>query len=315
MGENSLTPLISVVVCTYNRANLLPSCLQSLAEQTLDKSLYEVIVVNNNSTDNTQEIAEGFVRRHSNFRLVNEPVQGLSHARNRGYSEAKGEYVAYIDDDAKATSEWCERILNAFKTVSPLPVAVGGQIHPWYETAPPAWFTDDFEIRTWGNEKGFLKPPRAQYGFSGSNMAFPKDVLQAYGGFSLDYGIVGGKLRMGEDAELFTRIYNKEPWFWYDPSIKVFHWVPKRNMRVFYRFWRAYKCGESGANMQDRRVYLRDYPKSLLYLAFLVVKLPFAVLISRKKMTEFVKMIEGIGSIIGYLTGKNIFSISSTDKK
>jgi glycosyltransferase involved in cell wall biosynthesis len=308
-------PVVSVIVCTYNRAKLLPSCLQSLAEQSASRETYEVIIIDNNCTDNTQEILHDFTGHHENFRYVVEKQQGLSHSRNRGWREAMGRYVAYIDDDAKASPEWCERILNAFKTVLPPPAAVGGQIHPWYETVPPPWFMDDFEIRSWGNERGFLKPPRAQYGFSGSNMAFPKNILHAYGGFSADYGIVGGKLRMGEDTELFIRIYDKEPWFWYDPSIKVSHWVPKRNMRVSYRFLRAFKSGEFRANMQDRSVYLRGYPKSLFYLIFLVAKLPFAVLIFRKKMTEFVKLIEGIGAVMGYLTGKNIFSVLWTSKQ
>ena len=68
-------PKISVVVCTYNRDQMLPECLESLSNQRVDKNLYEVIVVDNNSKDNTQEVANGFVRKYSNFRYLFEPEQ------------------------------------------------------------------------------------------------------------------------------------------------------------------------------------------------------------------------------------------------
>ncbi|MGD8380729.1 MAG: glycosyltransferase, partial [Syntrophobacterales bacterium] len=93
---------ISVIVCTYNRAELLGGTLRTLCHQTLDTSEYEVIVVDNNSTDNTREVVDEFCRRSSNVRYCFEPQQGLSHARNQGLQEAKGKYVAYIDDDARA---------------------------------------------------------------------------------------------------------------------------------------------------------------------------------------------------------------------
>jgi glycosyltransferase involved in cell wall biosynthesis len=177
---------VSIVVCTYNRAGLLKDALQSLVDQTLESTRFEVIVVDNNSNDPTEGVVRPFIERHNNFRYVREPEQGVSRARNRGYAEARGVYVAYIDDDARALPDWTERILNAFNTVRPEPVAVGGEIHPWYEKSPPGWFSDDLEIRTWGTEKGFLQPPRAKSGFYGSNMAFRKSILESYGGFSAE---------------------------------------------------------------------------------------------------------------------------------
>ena len=98
----------SVVICTYQRADLLKTALQSLCQQSLDCAEYEVIVIDNNSTDHTQAIAEAFVNRLPNFKYHLEPNQGLSHARNRGWREAQGTYVAYIDDECKVPGRWLE---------------------------------------------------------------------------------------------------------------------------------------------------------------------------------------------------------------
>lgn len=296
---------ISVVVCTYNREKLLSYCLQSLVGQVLDRDQYEIIVVNNNSTDGTQKLSEKFAEQYSNIRVLTELHQGLSHSRNRGWQEAQGEYVAYIDDDARAEFDWCERVLQAFKNVSPTPVAVGGQIRPWYEAKPPAWFSDEFEVRTWGDEACFLVPPNAKFGFSGSNMAFPRKVLERYGGFSPQFGMVGGALRMGEDTELFCRIHEQEPFFWYDPAIRVAHWVPVRNMKVSWRFCRSFKCGESQAYMFGRRVFSLAYVKKWIWFFVFLLKAPASILIaSRPKKTALVRWVEALGGRLGFLLGR-----------
>lgn len=297
-------PLISVIVCTYNRQDLLPVCLQSLIDQTLDKSLYEVIVINNNSNDETQPVADKIAAGQQNFRVVVETKQGLSHSRNRGLLEATGKYIAYIDDDAKADPNWCHRILNVFQTVQPEPVAVGGKIIPWYETNPPQWFIDDFETRTWGEESGFLKPPRNLYGFSGSNMAFPGTILRKYGGFSPGLGMVGGRLRMGEETELFMKISRQQPLFWYDPEIIVFHWTSKQNMKVSYRFRRSFNSGAFMAYANGRNIFSINYLKNWIGLIRYIMWTPLALVKSgNSKKTELVKRLQEIGARLGYLCG------------
>lgn len=299
--------VVSVVVCTYNRSDLLSICLQSLEEQTLKSDCFEVLVVDNNCTDRTLEVVNGFVKNNSNFRYVTELNQGHSHARNRGWREATGEYVAYIDDDAKATPDWCEQILNAFNNVIPVPIAVGGQIFPFYETSPPTWFTDDFEIRTWGEKAGFLEPPRARYGFSGSNMAFQRKVLERCGGFSDHFGIVDGVLRMGEDTELFYRIYDDEPNFWYDPAVTVYHWTPRRNCTFSYRFIRGFRVGEAAIHLQQRHILSEKYARELICLFIVLLSAPYRLLIAKGLVkTEVARLFQEIGIKSGFLFGKNI---------
>jgi len=296
---------LSVIVCTYNREELLRLCLQSLAEQSLDRGLYEVVIVDNNSTRAARDIAQSFEERYDNFRVVTEARQGLSHARNRGWSEARGEFVAFLDDDAKATPQWCERILRAFHEVQPPPVAVGGEIRPFYDSMPPSWFSDDFEIRTWGDSPGFLQPPRAKDGFSGSNMAFRSDIFTEFGGFSTDLGMKGEVTALGEETELFTRVYRKYPLFWYDPQMLVFHWTSRRNMTIYYRLLRNYKGGESLALIQQRRILSGPYLLTWLAVLYFIASTPFALLSGKSAFrTEAVRRGEELAGRMGYLLGR-----------
>lgn len=256
---------LTVVVCTLNREKHLEKCLGTLGNQTLDNELYEVLIINNNSTDNTQKVAESFTETQPNFRLLLEPLAGLSICRNKGWKNANGDYVAYIDDDAKATPDWCEKILNAFKTVSPCPVAVGGEILPFYERKPPFWYSDNLEIYSWGSTKTFLKSPKLIIGFAGSNMAFHKMILKKYGGFSLNHGMSGNQIRFGEEIELFNRIYQKTQLFWYDPDIKVYHWVSPSKMQIFHRMVRAFKAGTFAAEMKNSNYLSPTYIKSWIH--------------------------------------------------
>ena len=271
-----LEPIISAVVCTYNRYGLLKGALQSLSEQTLDKGQYEVIVVDNNSTDHTWQVAQEFAANHDNIKVVKEQRQGKSYALNTGIAASRGEYIAFMDDDAKASPDWLKRILEAFETVKPEPTAVGGKIYPWYEQIPPEWFTDDMEIRTWGEGKGFLQPPRAQYGFSGSNMAIPIKILEDYGGFVEGLGPSGEKFDTGEEITLFDKIYRDNPRFWYDPDIYVNHFVPTRKMSIKYRIKRAYVAGASMVLIQKKKSTI-SLIKLCLSVIYRICILPFCV--------------------------------------
>lgn len=293
-------PILSVIVCTYNRQDLLPICLESLSNQTIDKSLYEVIVVDNNSTDSTNKICKEFVKKNTNFRVVVESKIGLCGARNRGWTESKGDYVAYIDDDAKAIPDWCGKIIDAFENVAPKPVAVGGEIHPWYEAQPPDWFMDDFEIRSWGDRAKFIE---SKYGFSGSNMAFQTRLFAVYGGFPTDVGMIGRELKLGDEANLFRRIYVKEPYLWYDPKILVYHWTPTKNMTVPYRLYRKYKIGEASVFLRERKVFSVEYLKKWGCFIFMLIKSPYIILKDRSK-TSIVITLGELASRLGFLIGR-----------
>ena len=140
----------SVVVCTYNRADMLGGALDSLVEQTLDKDLHEIMVVNNASEDSTAQVVQGSQRKHPECRIVYlyEAVQGLAQARNTGLQDARGEFVAFMDDDARAKPDWLEIALQCFEEADPSPVVAGGVMMPFYTARRPDWFKDKYEIRT-----------------------------------------------------------------------------------------------------------------------------------------------------------------------
>ena len=104
--------IVSVIVCTYNRAVLLERLLQSLSALKAEPEQFEIIVVDNNSTDETRHIAESFENPRIQFNYFFEARQGLSHARNRGWQEAKGEYVAFLDDEFTVPENWMAKALN-----------------------------------------------------------------------------------------------------------------------------------------------------------------------------------------------------------
>ena len=294
---------LSIVVCTYNRAAWLGAALDSLAGQTLDPALFEVLLVDNNSTDATAKVAAEYDGQIANFRYLHEPRQGLSNARNLGWQSARGKIVAFIDDDARTASDWGARIVEAFQTVVPRPVSVGGKILPLFDAPLPSWFSAEIEVRTWGEGSGFLEGPRRRYGFSGSNMAFPREVLTRYGGFSAGLGMQGHKIRLGEDSDLFSRIQEREPLFWYDPKLIVYHLVPQRNLSLRYRLKRAYASGQAVAFMKRERGERKNCRIELLNTAYFAKELLRSMLLNRgDRPVQFGKLCDlykQIGVLIG----------------
>ncbi|MDR1847311.1 MAG: glycosyltransferase [Bacteroidales bacterium] len=180
--------MFSVVICTFNREDLIEKCLTHLAEQT-DKE-FEVIIVNNNSTDKTGEICQSFIEKHKelNFRIVLETKVGLCSARNRGLKEAKGDYVIYIDDDAFAHIDYISNLRN-FINLYPHARVCGGKILPYFENKKPKWLSKYIlpMVTTLdkGNKITFFKHRTFPVG---ANMIIHKEVFAKYGMFNEELG-------------------------------------------------------------------------------------------------------------------------------
>jgi glycosyltransferase involved in cell wall biosynthesis len=122
-----MKPELTILVCTHNRAELLSGVLESLGNQSLGRERFEVIVVDNASTDDTPAVADRCAKQGKlQARYVREPELGLDAARNRGIREARGEIVAFLDDDARARYDWAEAVLDGFSRHD-API-VGGRI-------------------------------------------------------------------------------------------------------------------------------------------------------------------------------------------
>lgn len=228
--------LISVVVCTYNRADLLTRALQSLCDQTLGSSRYEVIVVDNNSEDNTREVTEEFRRQYHNVRYCFEPQQGLSYARNRGCQEAKAAYVAYIDDDCEVPNHWLATAIHIIENYSP--AVFGGPSYPIYYTSKPPWYKDSYATHEPSKHARTLEP--SEYTFIvGGNAFFRRTLLQAIGGFDVSLGMRGREIAYGEDANMLISIRDQMPdqTIYFDPRLYIFEPIrpEKMTMRWFVR--------------------------------------------------------------------------------
>ncbi|WP_404790629.1 glycosyltransferase family 2 protein [Altericista sp. CCNU0014] len=189
------TPLISVVICTYNRADRLLLALEALTQQTLPSDAFEVLVVDNRSTDNTSAICQSFQARFARFRYVYEPMQGLSKARNTGWRVSQSPYIAYLDDDAIPCQGWIEAILTVFETVQPKPVSIGGPIYPLWEIPRPDWVTPVMEtlftMLDGGDVPRWFEDDEYPWG---ANVIYRRDALEKAGGFCEQLGRKGQSL-------------------------------------------------------------------------------------------------------------------------
>lgn len=220
---------LSVVICTYKRADLLGQALQSLERQQLDRELFEVLVIDNNSNDRTQAVTGEYAKRCGNVRYFLETQQGLSHARNRGWREARGEYVGYIDDDCKVPEQWLTVAREVVDNVRP--GAFGGPFYAFYDSPRPAWYKDSYGCYELGQ---FPRPLREDEFFYGGNMFFRRRLIEAVGGFDAMLGMSGRRLGYGEEIvpQQALRAKMPEEIFHYDPRLFVYHLVRPEKMTL-----------------------------------------------------------------------------------
>jgi glycosyltransferase involved in cell wall biosynthesis len=253
--ESDTTGLISIAVCTYNRSDLLAGVLQSLCAQTIDKWQYEVIIVNNNSTDNTQLVAEDFCRCHGNMRHVFEARQGLSHARNCGWQSARGEYVAYIDDDGKAPEHWLEMARDVIASLSP--DVFGGPYFSFFNSPRPKWWKNAYGCHVQGKRAKFLTD--GEY-LDGGNIFFRRRLLQSLGGFSPALGMSGNKIAYGEETALIRKIRSTMPdqSIYYDPRLYIHHLVGPKKMTLPWIMNQRFADGRYSFRVFQRDQALKD---------------------------------------------------------
>ncbi len=223
---------VSVVVCTYNRSDSLIRALESLCRQRTAASAYEVIVVDNNSSDDTRSVVDSFRRLHPNVVYRFEPGQGLSHARNRGWREARGDYVAFVDDDCEVPEQWLECARGIIGGHAP--VLFGGPFYAAYRSPKPCWWKERYDIdfsRRHRPVAGRLPP--GTY-LDGGNLFIRRAVLRDVGGFDPGLGMSGRNLGYGEDTMVQMRIEGAMPSErpYYAPELYVHHLVRGEKMKL-----------------------------------------------------------------------------------
>ena len=259
--------MISVIICTYNRDKYIYNVLKSLALGTLEHSAYEIILVDNNCTDNTRKEVDHFcnVFPQVSLRYFVETNQGLSHARNRGIKESKGDILVYVDDDATVNPEYLKTYADWFES-HPETDAAGGPIIPHYETgSEPKWMTYFIKRLLTGylyfGDKA--KPFPGDNYPGGGNAAYRSRVFEKVGLYNVELGRNGNNLGGGEEKDIFDKMKREGMQFVYLPDAILYHSIPGYKLEADYFNRLTTGIGQS-ERARTLRIGKSSYRKRLL---------------------------------------------------
>ncbi len=242
---------ITVILCTYNRSECLAKALQSAAALALPGSMaWEILVVDNNSSDRTREVVEDFCKRYPcHLRYLFEPQPGKSHALNAGIRGARGNVIAFLDDDVTVEPTWLQNLTAALHDGEL--AGAGGRILPEWSRPAPRWLSPNawyasgplvqFDL---GDHAGELPEPPF-----GTNMAFRKEMFEKYGDFRVELGPRPGSEIRNEDTEFGSRLLAAGEHLRYEPSAIVYH--PVQENRVEKEYFLAWWFHKGEANIRQ----------------------------------------------------------------
>ena len=238
-------PQLSVVICTYNRFTLLQEAIESLVNQTANKRTYEIIIIDNGDHSKIKRTVLDYQKKYlfPKISYFHQVKTGLSFSRNLGIRKALGNFVGFLDDDAKADLRWVDVALAIFRK-KVLVGILGGPIYPIYQGRKPVWFKDEYETRSWGKQERNLKRNET---FSGSNIFIKKEIFTKFGLFDERLGMSGKNLSLGEETSFFLKIWkntSKNNLFYYSPELLVYHLVNKMKMTISYQLKRSFIAGQ-----------------------------------------------------------------------
>jgi glycosyltransferase involved in cell wall biosynthesis len=261
---------VSVNICTYNRCGMLSEALESvLSQQIYDSGRYEVIVVDNNSTDETREVVESFIARgHENLRYLFEGRQGLSYARNAAVSAARSPILAFTDDDVRVAPNWVATIKQMLDS-HPEVDCVGGKVLPKWSSTPRSWLTSEhwapLGIIDYGDRPFYVNAGH-QLCLITANMAIRKEVLEQIGRFQPALQRVQNRVGSMEDHELLVRLWKADRQGLYAPELIVSAEVGSdRLSKKYHRRWRMghgyfYAMARFEEMERSKRGWLFDVP-------------------------------------------------------
>lgn len=231
--------MLSVIICTYNRDKYIFNVLESIAENNLQNDRYEIVVVNNNCSDNTEAEIDRFARTWPKVQLqrVSEPRQGLSYARNKGIETAKGDILIYVDDDAVVNEYFLANYAELFSRRKEISAA-GGPIACWYEDGKPEpkWMNYYLKRLLTGYLNFGNKEREFPYGSfpGGGNAAYRAEVFKEVGLYNVALGRIGRNLGCSEEKDIFAKMTEKGMKFVYTPGSILYHQIPEYKLSEEY---------------------------------------------------------------------------------
>jgi GT2 family glycosyltransferase len=267
---------VTVAIPTHNRAKYLRQTLAGIAGQDFPRDRLEVLVIDNNSRDDTRQVVESFAGSRPAPRYFLETAQGLDHARNRAIAEASGDIILFADDDILVDPDWISSIAAPFARDDEHHIgAVGGEVTPVFPDGLPPWLDDAHEPLAYRITAGPLPPSQSPMG---ANLAIPRWVFEKHGLFHTALDRQGARLFSGGDGEMIRRLRENGLEIWFVPGANVRHQIPASRLNLGYALRHAFDSARS------RVVDRAGRPGAAGYLAsrFLVnaVKIPFFAMLS-----------------------------------
>ncbi len=242
---------ISIIIPTFNRADLLASTINSIFSKSTSSVVFEVIVIDNGSTDTTKEVCSTYEKKHSNFSYFFDATPGLLTGRHKGAKEAKGKILAFIDDDVIVSSEWLKTIANVMLSQPDIMLLTGPNL-PLYESYPPEWLSYFWSNNEYGRDCGWLSlidfgttiqeiHPKYVWGL---NFIIRKTAFEQLGGFHPDNISKAFQQFQGDgESGLCIKAVEQNMKALYHPGVMLYHQIP--NSRLTYEYFdnRAYYQG------------------------------------------------------------------------
>lgn len=230
---------MTVIISTYNRSESLARAVRSVLTQEANSPLFEVVVVDNNSSDGTAQVVRDLQAQDARVRYVFEGRQGLSYARNRGIEEARAPILAFTDDDVRVAPDWVAEIVRAFDR-HPDVDFVGGRVLPDWPFDPPQWLTpanwSPLALQEYSGT--FRSHSGRQVCLVGASLAFRREVFDRIGPFAVEFQRVEDGIGSTEDHELLRRLWARGGQGVYAPEVVVVAEVqPERMTKAYHRRW------------------------------------------------------------------------------
>ena len=287
------------MLCTYNRCSLLSRALASVATQILPQSIsWEVVVVDNNSNDETRSAIEAFcIQYPSRFRYHFEPQPGLSNARNSGIRVAKGSIVVFTDDDVVVPPDWLQNLTASLR--ARCASGAGGRILPDKGFSPPEWLSVEcgYSLAPLTILDRGLQPGQMDEAPFGANMAFRREMFEKYGYFRTDLGRCAKGMMSNEDTEFGQRLLRGGELIHYEPSAIVYHPVPADRLCKDYFLTWAYNKGRSDMRQHGPRPNAVSLVRVPLYLFRDLAVCTIKWLLAIARPTRFARKLDLYGKL------------------